>query len=364
LIALGCASGLAVKSHGMVAVDQNGRDTEEADGWKRVVELSAMVPRDLGEPGWCKLWDAFANAIFLLDERVQDALSARTYGELSAYLLGRALAETSWALDPRADSTAFSSWEHLLGEERCVSISDMVERLTCHVVPTDVSQAIRGSLAAWHRKVADDLVRADPSSVARLRQQSDLWRDLLLSGASPSAVVPPKATLMHVSSIRPVARMLLPQLVVGVVSATLLAVATWLFTTHHASGGATGAVIGVFSLLGLTGSAISAKAKSDVNGTLGKLQTALQVDLIVERATILPDDAMPKRGKFHASVPGELAEPVPAVALHDQGVPGSKLTGNGADRPAVGAAPKLEPTLTVVGRHVRIQGPAAHPQAS
>jgi len=355
LLNLGHASGLAMSSCGMADIEKDPADPAD-DGWARVVELSASVPRDASEAGWKRRWNGFADALFLLDARVQDALSSTAYGELSAYLLGRALSETSWALDPMASAGAFASWEHLLGEERCLTVSGMVERLTCHVVPSDIGQAIRGSLAAWHREVLTGVVRGDDSSARRLREQSELWRDLLLSGASPGEIVPPKATLMHMSSIRPVIRMLFPQLVIAFVSAVLLGLAAWLFSSNQASGGPTGAVIGVFSVLGLTGAAISAKAKSDVNDTLNKLQAALQADLIVERATILPDEAVGRRRGVKVSAPGQLAEPVQHKALSRRAMGGQRTIDESGSSHDVGeSSRKVGPELAILERHVAVE---------
>ena len=307
---------LSVSSAGMVDSAHNGPSTPSISGWDRVAELSNQVPLRRSDIEWNAKWNAFTEALYQFDERLQDELATEAFGSSSAYQLGRGLAETAWTLDPKAADGSFNSWEYLLGPQRTLAITDLVDRLTPVAVSKEVAQTVKGSLATWQRLVEQGRP-TDASAVVRLRQQAELWRDLLLSGADPAAIVPPAATISRMSAIGPLLRMLAPQIGIGVVSTIILGAAAWFLTSHHSTSGPIGSIIAALSVLGVTASTVSARAKSSANDMVGRLKGALSADLMVEHATILPDDAA-STGHVSVAKPGQIAEPVSVRSLSNQ----------------------------------------------
>jgi hypothetical protein len=326
-----CAdTSLAVSSNGMVDYQGNEPATTDTSGCDRILELANVVPLRHDDPEWQAKWQAFAEALYKYDERMQDLLSAGAFGESSAYQRGRGLAETSWSLDSHAAPNSFTSWTYMLGAQRTLALTSLIDRLTPFAITSDIAQAIKGSLAAWQRLVEKPDWEDDGSAVVRLRQQVELWRDLLLSGADPTAIVPPKATLARMSTIGPLTRLLAPQLVLGSVSTGLLATAAWFLTSHPSSAGPLGAIVAALSVVGVTGSTLSAKAKSSANQTVSRIRTALAADLLVEQATILPDSATTTTSRITVVKPGALAEPVTVASLPSSAARFSPPTANGA----------------------------------
>jgi hypothetical protein len=72
--------------------------------------------------------DSFTEALYQWDAAIQDHLASASFGESSAYQLGRGLAECSWALDPNWPPNEVMGWEHVLGSERCVALTRLLER--------------------------------------------------------------------------------------------------------------------------------------------------------------------------------------------------------------------------------------------
>jgi len=334
---------LTVPSNGMLDHQRNAPATANTPGSDRILELANVVPFLHDAPDWQAKWQAFAEALYKYDERMQDMLSAGAFGQSSAYQLGRGLSETSWSLDSHALPGSFNSWSYILGAERTLALTGLVDRLTPFAITSDIAQAVKGSLAAWQRMVHKEGWEDDGTAVVRLRQQTELWRDLLLSGADPTAIVPPKATLSRMSTVGPLTRLLAPQLTLGAASTGLLAAAAWFLTAHPSTAGPLGAIVAALSAVGVTGSTLSAKAKSSANQAVSRIRSALEADLLVEQATILPDNARITTDRMTVSRPGALAEPVSIASLSNATTKHPQAVSDGRQNTEPDVAPRAPP---------------------
>ena len=73
-------------------------DQADSTAAERVLQLSRL-PRQ-SDADWHKKWETFTEGLYQWDGDIQDYLGAASFGESSAYQLGRGLAECSWGLDP------------------------------------------------------------------------------------------------------------------------------------------------------------------------------------------------------------------------------------------------------------------------
>ena len=99
----------------MKAVEPPRKPLQGAQIWP----LTVAAYRALGEAG---LIPKNTELLYGFDAHIQDTLAARAFGTASAYQLGRAVAETYWALDPTAPAADPTSWQFLLGPDRRAEI--------------------------------------------------------------------------------------------------------------------------------------------------------------------------------------------------------------------------------------------------
>jgi hypothetical protein len=147
-VVAGLAAAAAIPTDGSKMADADGHEPSTASqGFARVLQLADLVTWSGDRPSVHRAWNAFSEACYSWDAQIQDFLAASEFGASSAYQLGRGLAETSWSLDIEAGIESTTSWTHLLGVERCLILTGLVVRLTPLSVSSDVSKAIKGSLA-------------------------------------------------------------------------------------------------------------------------------------------------------------------------------------------------------------------------
>lgn len=200
------------------------------------------------------------------------------------------------------------SWTSLLGPERCVALTSLVVRLTPVAVTIDVSQCIKGALARWSDRVASKEFVSNNVTLVALRQQVALWRDLLLSGADPKAIVPANASLRRISMFLPAVRSLWPMAVAGLLSSALLGYAAYLMTTSHPSG-VTTTIVTALGIFGFTGATVAAKASTAANNLATHLRNAIETDELVEAATFVPRLAKGTQTS-HSYRPGSISAPL------------------------------------------------------
>lgn len=272
-----------------------------------VLQLAGDVPDHRNTNEWTERWLTFALALYQWDLQIQGTLAALTFGESSAYQLGRGLAETSWSYDPSPGSDSTMKLGFLIGPKRSFALTTLVSRLTPDVVGLDAAKCIKGSLARWSEEMQSGKLGENGRTTILLRRQALLWRDLLLCGNTPQALVPPLAPLHRVEILIPALRSFWPQFVAGVLSAGVLGYAAYLFSSAQSSD-LLKTIVTALGTVGLTGAGISAKASSSVSGLATRFQEALKADQLVEAATFAPKPGG-IRHRFSYS-PGQFAAPL------------------------------------------------------
>jgi hypothetical protein len=230
-------------------------------------------------------WDALAELIYKFDAHIQDALAARSETQYSGYQLGRAMAESYWALNPKAtaadDPTA---WLYLLSGHRCAEIGLLAGRLSRYF-HMYTAAAIAGSAMVWKSVAADPRWRAN--AVPALYQQIRHWYELTIAAEDPTTLISPYAMLRNFRQVAHVLRafwlqFLLTLLGVGalVAFADLLASSrgTSLVKSLLAAGGITG-----FSIAGVSG-----RLKNQAQAMLLRLRQDAYTDLITVEITTAP----------------------------------------------------------------------------
>jgi hypothetical protein len=279
----------------------------------RLLKLADRVPYGHDHPGWSIAWNAFSEDLYKWDAAIQDLLASAAFWESSAYQLGRGLAETSWALDISSSSNSTSSWSYLLGTARCVVLTGLIARLTPVAMTPQVSQAVKGSPARWVKLAKADL-SGNPEAPVYLRRQVSLWRDLLLSGADPQSLIPPAAPLQRLATVVPAVKALWLQIFVASGSIALFGYAASLLTAPHPSGVAA-TVVTSLGVVGITGSGLSAKAKTSATNVLAKVREAVASDLLVEGATVMPDGLRRGLSRYR---PGEISAPLGIESMNSE----------------------------------------------
>jgi len=131
-----------------------------------------------------RAWPAVAQAFYSWDAQLQDVLVVRAT-RAAAYQLGRALAETHWALDPDRPRDEMGSSTFLFGSDR----NRLIARLSGYLGPL-VTAAIEGSFGTWCRLAADP-TRLEAAEVRlALYQQGLLWKDLIRGERQPLDLAP------------------------------------------------------------------------------------------------------------------------------------------------------------------------------
>jgi hypothetical protein len=232
-------------------------------------------------------WESAARLLYAWDAKIQDELAGRSYSVASGYQLGRALAETYWALDAGAEPGKADSWTFLLGSERATAIGQLVRRLSSFFLPLTPG-AIGASVSAWAHVAADSSLPKQPATADALHEQLHVWHDLLLTGQPPESLLPRESVLKRARRIGPVLQAFLPEFAVGIGSMLAAALAAGLFLggggrVHWLAG-----VLAVMSFFGITGSGALAKIKGEAHALYGELQTSLKLDAIREAVTLPP----------------------------------------------------------------------------
>jgi hypothetical protein len=153
-------------------------------------ELATL--RDKGSDTAEQAWYALAQLIFKFDVHIQDSLTAKSETQASGYQLGRAVAESYWALNPSLSSERDdpAAWWVLLGPRRCQEIVNLVKRLSAYMAP-DTPSAMAGSLQVWRHIATNAAWRTDAKAYLGLHRQVLLWYDLITTAQDPMTFVSP-----------------------------------------------------------------------------------------------------------------------------------------------------------------------------
>jgi hypothetical protein len=289
------------------------------------IEAAAVALDDAAGTGAAqKAWDDFAALLHRFDEHVQDTLTAASEQQACAYLLGRGLAESFWALNPNAampqpldgDPTDATSWAFLLGRPRRDELTRLLGRLAPYF-NRYTAPAISGSLAVWHKVVTTDKWWAQATAPNDLYEQMRRWYELLLVDQDPTTLIKPFGMLRNLRSAWNAVRLFLPQLLGAAASIVVLLGFVW------ASGTALANTIGVaVGVVGLSLTSLTAKAKSSAQALTTRLREDAYTDLVSIAITVVPPrtDADQEDHRRHA-VPKAIISPTRrsvSAALRDR----------------------------------------------
>jgi hypothetical protein len=289
-----------------VCKDHPGLDSDSLSGnpsfTKEITDQAqAIAALDSPKDMTSAQWNDFTAVIRRLDGHVQNTLAGSSDSELSGYLLGRGLAETFWALQPKneppsapsapnalataskpAAKAADENWTFLFGTERVAELQRLLGRLSSYF-DRYTAPSISGSLCVWQEVARNEGWREQENAQQDLYDQTRRWYELLVIGQDATTLVKPFAFLRNVRGAVSSARAFLPQLLLGFVS---IAVLFGIVAAANTSWGkAAGAAIGVF---GLSLTSLTAKAKSSAQAMTTRLQQDSYSDLVAIAITIVP----------------------------------------------------------------------------
>jgi hypothetical protein len=231
-------------------------------------------------------WPVVARAFYKWDAQLQDALIVPA-PRAAAYQLGRALAETHWALDTQRADEEMGSWAFLFGKQRQTTVKRLVARLSFYLGPL-VTAAIEGSFDAWCVLAVDAGRRSDDGVRPVLYQQGLLWRDLIRGERQPLDLVPLTASdaWKEVGVYGKAAKTLKAPLILAGVSATLLVLGGALLASGATYSWLTTAmsIVGAF---GITSAGLYARAKAELTSLLGSLRLAVHQQQVRQAANLL-----------------------------------------------------------------------------
>jgi len=232
-------------------------------------------------------WDRLAELIWGIDAHIQDQLTATSETQGNAYQLGRALAETYWALDPAQDGTS-QGWHFLLGDQRCPEIKRLVGRLGAYMGDF-TAPAIVGSVEIWQEVARSDTWHADRQRASeRLYAQIRRWYELIILGQDPTTLIRPYDLMKGYRTVVRAVKCFRVQLATAVVG--LAALVSLLLLLSVGAGStwqktlAAMLAAGGFSLAGVTGS-----IKNSAQAALKRLRQDAYTELVALAVQTAPD---------------------------------------------------------------------------
>jgi hypothetical protein len=237
-------------------------------------------------------WPAVARAFYRWDAQIQDTLVVRAT-QAAAYQLGRALAETYWALNPDLPDNEMGSWRFLLGPSRQETVGRLVARLSAYIGPL-IAAAIQSSFAPWCVLASDADRRRAEGVRSALYQQGLLWRDLIRGERLPLDLAPLSGgdAWKKVGVYRKAVETLKAPLIVGGFFAALLVTGGALLASGVKYPGLT-AAIGILGALGVTSASLYARAKAEMTSLVGSLRLAVDQQRVREAANLCPGISAP-----------------------------------------------------------------------
>jgi len=230
-------------------------------------------------------WTKLSELLYLWDARLHDVLAAGPFGIASAYQLGRGLAEVYWALDVDALDGAPGSWGWVLSAHRCAALKGMLERLAGSL-PDGIAEAIAASLSQWRRVAISPTWRTETGVIQQLNRQIQTWRDLLITGFDPLAMVGAAERVRKARHVVPYLRAFRAELV-GLVAVVFAAGgALYLITSAHDP--FWGAILSGLGALGITTKSIVARLKTVAGDLVAQLRRLINVEMITATSLYLP----------------------------------------------------------------------------
>ena len=240
-------------------------------------------------------WDRVAEIIYLWDAALQDVLAGHSIDHGRAYELGRALAETYWALDPDASISEDAgpprpdSWAFLFGAERVEVIDQRARSLAPHFHPV-TAPVVSATVHAWAAVVALGELqkpKIGASASDALLRQISYWHELVVVGVDPETLLKPYASLRFTKITRRVLWSFATEVAFGTVGlAGLIGLAVLVFKVQGIPGWKT--LAGVAGVLGVTIGGVQAALKNGAQSLLRRLRADVYTDLVTAETTELP----------------------------------------------------------------------------
>lgn len=245
-------------------------------------------------------WPAISELVYEIDAAIQDELLVPA-AQAAAYQLGRALADTYWALDPKRNANEWGSWQFVLGDERCEAIKRTTLRLSSYLGASVVA-AVHGPLSAWNAYAKQQpggeikIVDGIPTErvLPTLNKQGILWRDLVRGERLPQDLHEDTATptakdqdlWRRLSLYKTAVRPMIGPIAVALIAVLALLAGAWFLASGTQRPGLTTAIT-IAGALGLTSASLYAKAKAQAFGLLRNIQHAVSSERIREEANLL-----------------------------------------------------------------------------
>lgn len=237
-------------------------------------------------------WQRIATLMSRWDVHIQRELALVDDLLANAYLLGRGLAESYWALGPdtlwgRPDAPSAVSLTFLLGAPRRRELTRMLGRVGPALGHPLTAAAIAGSLEAWGAVASDPAWAGTEQMRSQLHAQIRRWYELVVLEQDPTTLLRPYAMLRGGRNLERAVLAFWPQLVLSAIAvglvAAFLALAggsapDWV-KSLLASGG-----VSVFVVAG-----VMAKAKSAATQLLTRLRQDAYTDLVAVNVAIVPN---------------------------------------------------------------------------
>ncbi len=236
-------------------------------------------------------WEDLAELLWQFDAHIQDGLTAASETEAIGYQLGRGLAETYWALDPRQENGA-AGWLFLLGQERSNELGRLVGRLGAYMGPY-TAPAVAGTIVVWKSVAQTSDWRGDGQDAqAALYRQTRRWFELIILGQDPTTLIKPYQLMTNYRTVVKAFGLFLPQLIATIVGLGFLGALFFLLSDDSKVAWAQ-TLTGVLAAVGLSYAGLTGTLKSSALAMLTRLRQDAYTDLV----TLAVQTAPPPRKK-------------------------------------------------------------------
>jgi hypothetical protein len=241
-------------------------------------------------------WKRMQWFLWAWDEALQDQLAAGDFGTASAYQLGRGLAETYWALDPRNAEDLSQRWTFLLGENRVQALTTLAQRLAPSL-KTYVAAAIEDSVQAWGDVAKSPSNYVNP--VDALERQVRIWRDLLVTSRDPMTLVTAARFEEVARDPRPIIKAYKWEVGgVGIAGVLLGLGATYLSSAPRA-------IVSALAAFGISATTLLGWVKARVQSVSARVSDAVNQSVVNEAVRLTPDPVeAQKRPRFSVGIVG------------------------------------------------------------
>jgi hypothetical protein len=282
-----------------VRLEQASLAAEEAGAaaLKQVIEIlpqatpedaALAVTQHLGELAAAarQPWADLAELMWQFDAHVQDRLAALSEHQAVGYQLGRGLADTYWALDPRQQEGS-ASWGFLLGERRCDELSRLTGRLAAYMGEY-TAPAIAGSLEVWKTVVSTPAWLGHPDQArAALYSQIRRWYELIILGQDPTTLIAPAAFIRDYRLLARAVKIFWPELAATLFGLAALITLLFLVGTNSATSWAK-TLSAVLAIAGLSLAGLTGTLKNSAQALLKRLRQDAYTDLIAVAVQTAP----------------------------------------------------------------------------